>query len=91
MHDLLFENQEFLEDADLLNYARQIGLDEVRFIAQMQHKTHRERLRESLANGKSLGVHGTPTFSINSQFYDNDEGLWHADALLEATKKAAFR
>lgn len=89
MHDILFQNQDALTDADLTSYARQIGLDEKKFAMEMKDQTNRDRLHQSVQEGRKNGVHGTPTLFINGEFHDNDEGLWDANALLQAIENAA--
>jgi protein-disulfide isomerase len=86
MYNLLFENQEELGDAALLEYARRAGLDEERFSHDVQTRAHHEQILRSIAGGKKSGAHGTPTFFINGRFFDNSAGLWDVDALLSAIK-----
>jgi protein-disulfide isomerase len=70
MHDLLFENQEALEDEDLARYAASLGLDGPRLIAEVLAGTHTARVREDFRAGAREGVNGTPTFFINGVRYD---------------------
>src|SRR5204862_2039013 len=46
MHDLLFENQEALDDEDLAQYAASLGLDARRLISEVQTGAHTARVRE---------------------------------------------
>jgi protein-disulfide isomerase len=70
MHDLLFEHQDALEDAHLVQYASQIGLDVERFSQDRAHHTYLERVHQDLEGGVHSGVHGTPTFFINGARYE---------------------
>lgn len=88
MHDLLFENQDLLDVPDLFDYARQVGLDEKRFDTQLRAPGTFEAIKQVVADGKAVGVHGTPTFFINGEFHDNREGLWKASHLLSLLEKA---
>lgn len=88
MHDLLFENQDLLDVPDLFDYARQLGLDEKSFEQNMRASSTLEAIEQSVASGKRVGVHGTPTFFINGEFHDNREGLWRASHLMELLEKA---
>lgn len=72
MHDLLFENQEFLEDVDLLKYANKIGLNENDFIAKMYNQSKADRVKTDFLTGVDSGVNGTPSFFINGYKYDGD-------------------
>ncbi len=75
MHDLLFENQDALEDEDLAQYAASLGLDAAQLIAEVQAEIHLPRVREDFRSGVRNGVNGTPTFFINGQRYDGEQVL----------------
>ncbi len=81
MHDLLFEHQSALRDADLPRYAHRLGLDLPRFVTEVAEHTHHPRIREDLMSGVRSGVNGTPTFFINGLRHD---GRWDVDALSDA-------
>jgi protein-disulfide isomerase len=70
MHDLLFENQDALEPADLIGYAESLGLDIQRFVLEAKQGIHRDRVTEDLRAGERAGVNGTPAFFLNGEFYD---------------------
>jgi len=65
MHDLLFANRHALKRDQLLAYAQSLGLDEVRFLADLDSPDIRRRIVEDIEAGRHLGVRGTPTFFIN--------------------------
>ena len=44
-HDLLYENQDALEDVDLARYASDLGLDARRLIGDVQAEAHASRIR----------------------------------------------
>jgi protein-disulfide isomerase len=79
MHDLLFENQDALEDDNLAQYASALGLDGRRLIKEILAGAYTERVREDFRSGARGGVNGTPTFFLNGVRFD--EGL---DALVAA-------
>src|SRR6266850_5019127 len=81
MHDLLFENQEALDDEDLAQYAATLGLDARRLIGEVMAGTHAARVREDFSSGARGGVNGTPTLFVNGVRYDGAPGV---DALLAA-------
>src|SRR5215475_15696257 len=60
MHDLLYENQEALEDQDLAQFASDLGLDARRLISEVQAGAHASRIREDFRSGARHGVNGTP-------------------------------
>lgn len=65
MHDLLYENQRRLRDADLHAYAERLALDVERFDKEMAERVHAARVYEDFMSGVRSGVNGTPTFYIN--------------------------
>lgn len=74
MHDLLFRNQQTLEDdRHFLLFAEQLGLDVERFSSELLQHAHHGRVREDFLSGVKSGVNGTPTFFINGVRYD---GPW---------------
>jgi len=84
MHDLLFENQDALEDEALAEYAAALGLDHVRLIREVLSGAYAGRVREDFKSGVRAGVNGTPTFFINGQRYDGARSL---EPLLAAMKQ----
>ena len=79
MHDLLFENQEALDDENLAEYAATLRLDARRLIDEVLTGVHSARVREDFRSGARGGVNGTPTLFINGVRHEG--GL---DALLAA-------
>ena len=86
MHDLLFENQDALEDVDLVGYAGSLGLDPDWAAAALAEGRFEPRVREDFSSGVRSGVNGTPTFFINGQRYDGP-----LDLLLETLRQALIR
>ena len=85
MHDLLYENQDKLADADLNSYALKLGLEIYRFEADMSSQVFAARVREDFRGGVRSGVNGTPTFFINGLRY---RGELRMDELLYAIESA---
>jgi protein-disulfide isomerase len=83
MHDLLYENQEALDDEDLAQYASALGLDARRLITEVQAGTHAARIKEDFRSGARHGVNGTPSFFINGVRYDGTPAV---EELLAALK-----
>ena len=77
MHDILFENQDALEDEYLAAYAAELGLDEMRLIREVTSSAYAPRIREDFKRGVRGGVNGTPTFFINGERYDGARDLKH--------------
>jgi protein-disulfide isomerase len=86
MHDRLFERQFALDDASLVEYALELGLDVERFRRELERRVYEPRVREDFRSGVTSGVNGTPTFFINGERYDD---AWDAVTLLAALERAA--
>ena len=84
MHHLLFSHQNALDEANLLRYAAQVGLDAARFQQELQEGVYAERVREDFLSGVRSGANATPTFFINGLRYD---GAWDLESLMEAIEK----
>ena len=66
MHELLFHRQKALEDADLLRYAAELGLDLTAFERDRASRTVLERIQRDVDSGLASGqVLGTPTLFID--------------------------
>jgi protein-disulfide isomerase len=86
MHDVIFENQDALEEEDLLAYAEQVGLDLNRFQLELFQGAYAPRVREDFLSGVRSGVNGTPTFFINGRRHD---GAWDLQPLTDAILSSA--
>jgi protein-disulfide isomerase len=67
MHDLLFQRAPELEDAQLLEYAADLGLDLKKFQTDLVTEIYVPRIQEDVTSGVRSGVNGTPTFFINGK------------------------
>ncbi len=88
MHDLLLTRQDHLEPADLVGYARQLGLDVDQFRHQLMHQDHAARIAQDVESADLSGVSGTPTFFINGQRH---YGAYDIETLSSAIKIARAR
>lgn len=87
MHDMLYENQEALDDGALVSYGEQIGIDTDQLASDLQRGAYRARVREDFRGGVRSGVNGTPSFFVNGTRYD---GSWNdAAQFLDALRSAA--
>jgi predicted DsbA family dithiol-disulfide isomerase len=86
LHDYLYEHQSHLDEAHLLQYARDIGLDTARFERHLESHAFAPRVREDFQSGVRSGVNGTPTFFINGFRHD---GEWDLATLTSAILAAA--
>jgi protein-disulfide isomerase len=84
MHDYLFEHQQALDDAHLVQYAVALNLDQETFVREMTEHVHTNRVREDFLSGVRSGVNGTPTFFINGVRHDDSYELETLLAAIEA-------
>jgi protein-disulfide isomerase len=85
MHDLLFANQQALQDVSLEAYAADLGLDAARFARELREEVHAERVREDVRSGLASGASGTPTLYLDGTRFDTTVGL---QELLTAIRQA---
>lgn len=85
MHDIIYEHQSALEDADLVGYARDLGIDAVDVARALAEDRHEKLVREHFRGGVKSGVNGTPTFFVNGARFD---GEWSRPAELVAALRA---
>jgi protein-disulfide isomerase len=89
MHDLLFEHQLHLKAHQLHGYAGQLGLDMVRYSADMDDHVYLQRIREQQQSGRDSGVRGTPSFFVNGRIQDVSFGIHALFDAVEATLAAS--
>jgi len=85
MHDYLFERQRHLDDAELLLYGAEIGLNTERYNDELMREVYASRVHADLIGGIQSGVTDTPTFFINGTRYD---GPLRFETLLAAIRAA---
>jgi protein-disulfide isomerase len=70
MHDLLFENQQRLSGALLLELTRKLQLSPEALKQALAEGAFEARVRADFSGGVRSGVNGTPTFFINGVRHD---------------------
>ena len=88
MHDLLFAQPHHLTAAALDGYAQQIGLDMVRFKAEMTDRIYTQRVQEHRRAGVQSGLRATPMFFLNDRVVDVSFGLEKLDEAVHAALNA---
>jgi protein-disulfide isomerase len=58
-------NSDEISLEDIARYARELGLDAARLIAEVESGTCAKRVQEDFRSGVRSGVNGSPTFFIN--------------------------
>src|SRR5438270_14042980 len=75
MHDMLFANQNALDDASLVKYAADLALDADRVRRELASHEHAGRVAQDRRSGLASGVNGTPTFYIDGVRYEGSVAL----------------
>jgi protein-disulfide isomerase len=78
VHELLFENQESLDDLEALLEAG--GFDAERIVKEVRSGAFKDRVTEDREMGLDAGVEGTPTIFINGHLY---KGEFDPEEMLE--------
>jgi len=81
MHDLLYENQDRLDDDLLLQLAQQLHLAPAELNEALESHEFQSRVKSDFTGGVRSGVNGTPTFFINGERHD---GAYDFASLVEA-------
>jgi protein-disulfide isomerase len=69
MHDLLFANRSRAQRDDVVEYARQLGLDVDRFQQDLDSEAVKQTIEADRTEGARRGVDATPTFFVNGRPY----------------------
>ena len=64
MHNVLFDNQRKMSDDQIKSYAETIGLDVDAFVGCMDAGKYNDQVASDLAEGRGLGITGTPSFAL---------------------------
>ncbi|MEM7436418.1 MAG: thioredoxin domain-containing protein [Myxococcota bacterium] len=69
MHDMIFLNQDKLGGVNFEDYAKKLGLDVKRFVADMNSKEVEAKIDADREEGKKAGVDSTPSIYVNDRRY----------------------
>ncbi len=72
MHDMLYENQQQLDEEHLVSFAKKLGLDVNQFKSDMQKSAVSGKIENDFESGVRSGVNGTPSFFVNGKKYDGN-------------------
>jgi len=91
MHDLLFRNQAHLKEKDLRRYAQTLGLDLVRYTAEMDDHIYLQKVREDMDSGRRSHIRATPAFFVNGVVQDISFGMLALHKAVEAAVARAHQ
>ncbi|OJW71476.1 MAG: disulfide bond formation protein DsbA [Candidatus Amoebophilus sp. 36-38] len=69
MHDLIYENQKYLDIDLLLKLAKMLKLSDDGLLSSLKNRTYLPKIQNDMLTGEMCGVHGTPTFFLNGHLY----------------------
>jgi protein-disulfide isomerase len=84
MHHLLFAQTHHLALTALTGYAASIGLDVVRFKAEMADRIYTQRVQEHRRAGAQSRLHATPAFFLNGRPVDVSLGFGKLEEAVHA-------
>jgi protein-disulfide isomerase len=84
MHHRLFAHAPHLGGAALAACAQDVGLDMIRFNAEMADRIYTQRVQEHRRAAQALGLRGTPSFFLNGSAIDASYGFDKLEAAVLA-------
>jgi len=75
MHDKLFLNQGVKEESEIIEMAKQIGVNTARFEVCYNNRKYWSQIQKDLTDGEELNIQGTPTLFFNGQKLEGDAPL----------------
>jgi protein-disulfide isomerase len=82
-YDKLFENQRALHDADLKNYARELGLNARRTMAAVTGERHKKLIGADVELASDVSARGTPISFINGRKLSGAQPVEKLSALID--------
>ncbi len=89
MHHLLFSQPHHLALPALTAHAKSIGLDMIRFHAEMADRIYTQRIQEHRRAGEYCGVRATPAFFLNGRPVDVSFGFERLEDAIHVALRTA--
>jgi protein-disulfide isomerase len=80
MHNKLYANYKNISPQNILAWAKEIGLDMKRFVADVDSGKYKQVVENEMKQGEVAGVQGTPSFFFNGRRYS---GAFQADIVAQ--------
>jgi protein-disulfide isomerase len=87
MHDKLYANFRDLAPEKINQWAKESGLDLVRFTVDMKSGKYKAAVQKELDEGVEAGVQGTPTLFVNGKRYNGPVETAALEEVLQAELK----
>lgn len=69
MHDRLYQQSRQINRMNVLNWAKDLGLDMPKFVAALDSAPIKAQVERDIAEGDRIGVQGTPSVFVNGKKY----------------------
>lgn len=87
-HAELFKKQKELSDSLYLTIAKNLKLDQAKFMECLTNKETEKILQKDIDEGKKLGVKGTPTYFLNGVAYNESRNIEEFNKIYKNYKKS---
>jgi protein-disulfide isomerase len=87
LHDKMFANHRRLSRENIDLWARELGIDMIRFKQDVDSGKYRQQIDKDLNEGTQAGVQATPTFFINGQRYNGPFEIANLKPIIDAELK----
>jgi hypothetical protein len=91
MHDLLFADKTKRSDDDFKGYAKQLGLDPVKFERDYADPATAQRVKDDMAECTKMEVRGAPGFLINGRLMSGAQPFERFKAVFEEELERRLR
>jgi protein-disulfide isomerase len=89
MHDLLIKNSPKLDRANLIGYAKVLGLDVKKFTESIDVQKYKKEIDADLKLATDMDLYNTPTFYINGRQVVGERPFEYLKKIIDEELKAA--
>ena len=83
-HDLIFENQQAIGEANYKKWAGELGLDQGQFDDCYDSRKYEADVQDDFSKGQGAGIRGTPGFLVNGRLVSGAQPFQVFQAAIEA-------
>jgi len=88
MHDMMYAHFREISAKNIFVWAKEIGLDLVRFTADLTSGKYKQQVVKEMNDGMTAGVQGTPTIFVNGKRYNGPIEIDVLERVLASELKA---
>ncbi|WP_379966505.1 DsbA family protein [Epilithonimonas sp. UC225_85] len=78
MHDLIYTNQNILDENSLKQAVTDLQLDKTKFKEDFSSHEIKNKIEEDFEGGVRSGVNGTPSFFVNNEKWEDYDGTYES-------------